>query len=553
MRGRGHVAPISATLFNPQFGELVSTDQGGQVRGGGGVGGGGVGVGAGEGWGGWGRGGGRAWVTCGWVGGGMHATDKQSGTNSVIYNRDLQRSGGWPAATGRHDHALCPLPPPSHHHHSAALLLRRQVCVWHITSGKLRSRFAATTDGQRISAATFDRRYRRLITGEWGRVTPRDKHTVKQWGLFDGAPSSMHVSSKNATTCLHHCPHNKHPPHTAHLVPCRCMHAGAEGGVLRVWNYSSGAPLGALTGGLTGPRQEITGVVSASASHRPIFVVTGWDRLVRRRDSAGEHGQHQSGRAGIVCLVGEVCRGWVAASWHRRWQYPGCSLVDGGDLNRCLFDSGLCCCGTIHFLVSMRTQCPTLPCKYPRPITHTPAPPPPSPRPVPPLPPRCPFTPTQARRCARCCVPVQGPPVTCCVVPSCTATPPWPQAAMMVRGWCLQWHMPASACWPVCSRVVRPQVVAAHGTVGKPAHTDTLRAQPVLSLLTVLPPTPPATPPLSPSPPKLCPGAPPPGDIWTWNTESGAARRRLVVPELSGRPENERPIERLAFMHGPLR
>lgn len=39
------------------------------------------------------------------------------------------------------------------------------VCVWHVSTGRLRFCYGNTHGGSRISAATFDRNYRRLITG----------------------------------------------------------------------------------------------------------------------------------------------------------------------------------------------------------------------------------------------------------------------------------------------------------------------------------------------------------------------------------------------------
>ena len=40
------------------------------------------------------------------------------------------------------------------------------------------------------------------------------------------------------------------------------------------------------------------------------------------------------------------------------------------------------------------------------------------------------------------------------------------------------------------------------------------------------------------------------GEVWCWNTDSGALRRKLVPPGLKDLPENERPVERVAFMSG---
>jgi hypothetical protein len=41
--------------------------------------------------------------------------------------------------------------------------------------------------------------------------------------------------------------------------------------------------------------------------------------------------------------------------------------------------------------------------------------------------------------------------------------------------------------------------------------------------------------------------------IWLWNLESGAVRRKLLPQGHASRPVNEQPVERLAFMQGELR
>jgi hypothetical protein len=41
--------------------------------------------------------------------------------------------------------------------------------------------------------------------------------------------------------------------------------------------------------------------------------------------------------------------------------------------------------------------------------------------------------------------------------------------------------------------------------------------------------------------------------VWLWNLESGAVRRKLLPQGHAVRPVNEQPVERLAFMHGDHR
>jgi hypothetical protein len=41
--------------------------------------------------------------------------------------------------------------------------------------------------------------------------------------------------------------------------------------------------------------------------------------------------------------------------------------------------------------------------------------------------------------------------------------------------------------------------------------------------------------------------------VWLWNLESGAVRRKLLPQGHASRPVNEQPVERLAFMHGDHR
>jgi hypothetical protein len=55
---------------------------------------------------------------------------------------------------------------------------------------------------------------------------------------------------------------------------------GVEGGILQVWNSSSGKLLASLEGGMKGPRQEITGIVTATTNQHKNFIVVGWDRKV---------------------------------------------------------------------------------------------------------------------------------------------------------------------------------------------------------------------------------------------------------------------------------
>ncbi|WIA32779.1 hypothetical protein OEZ86_005963 [Tetradesmus obliquus] len=43
------------------------------------------------------------------------------------------------------------------------------------------------------------------------------------------------------------------------------------------------------------------------------------------------------------------------------------------------------------------------------------------------------------------------------------------------------------------------------------------------------------------------------GEVWLWNLESGAVRRKLLPQGHASRPVNEQPVERLAFMHGDAR
>lgn len=44
-----------------------------------------------------------------------------------------------------------------------------------------------------------------------------------------------------------------------------------------------------------------------------------------------------------------------------------------------------------------------------------------------------------------------------------------------------------------------------------------------------------------------------PPQVWLWNLESGAVRRKLLPQGHASRPVNEQPVERLAFMHGDAR
>lgn len=41
--------------------------------------------------------------------------------------------------------------------------------------------------------------------------------------------------------------------------------------------------------------------------------------------------------------------------------------------------------------------------------------------------------------------------------------------------------------------------------------------------------------------------------VWLWNLDSGAVLRKLVAPGLAARPQTERAVEALAFMHGDFR
>ncbi|KAF6253190.1 WD40-repeat-containing domain protein [Scenedesmus sp. NREL 46B-D3] len=43
------------------------------------------------------------------------------------------------------------------------------------------------------------------------------------------------------------------------------------------------------------------------------------------------------------------------------------------------------------------------------------------------------------------------------------------------------------------------------------------------------------------------------GEVWLWNLESGAVRRKLLPHGHASRPVDEQPVEQLAFMHGELR